>query len=104
MDSGRLRRLPGARLFGKGARLLRSGTPLAQRQGRADSAGVKIRIYYLGKPRDPHTNALAEDYIRRISHYAKTEMSEARPRGADPWERHPSAQVIALDPAGKPLD
>jgi 23S rRNA (pseudouridine1915-N3)-methyltransferase len=65
---------------------------------------VKIRIYYVGKPRDPHANAIADDYVHRVSHYAKTEMLELRSRAADPWAKHPSALIVALDPAGKPLD
>ena len=65
---------------------------------------MKIRIYYFGKPRDPHANAIAEDYLRRASHYAKAEMTELRSRAADPWAKHPSAQIVALDPAGKPAD
>ncbi len=62
---------------------------------------MKIHIYYSGKPRDPHANAIAEDYLRRISHYAKSEMSEIRTR-TDPWAKYTSALVIGLDPAGKP--
>jgi len=61
---------------------------------------VKIHIYFIGKPRDTHANAIAEDYMRRISHYAKAEMSEIRTR-TDPWAKYPSAMVIGLDPAGK---
>ena len=61
---------------------------------------MKIHIYFIGKPRDTHANAIAEDYMRRISHYAKAEMSEIRTR-TDPWAKYPSAMVIGLDPAGK---
>jgi 23S rRNA (pseudouridine1915-N3)-methyltransferase len=65
---------------------------------------VKIHLYFFGKPRDPHANTMAEDYVRRISHYAKAEMSEIRVRGADPWAKHPSAYRVCLDPGGKRLD
>jgi 23S rRNA (pseudouridine1915-N3)-methyltransferase len=65
---------------------------------------VKIHLYFFGKPRDPHANAMAADYIRRISHYAKAEMCEIRAGRADPWAKHPSAYRVCLDPAGKRLD
>ena len=31
-------------------------------------------------------------------------MTELRSARSDPWAKHPSALIIALDPAGKPLD
>ena len=39
---------------------------------------MKIRLHYFGKPRDAHANALAADYLRRISHYAKADMTDLR--------------------------
>ena len=65
---------------------------------------MKLHLYFFGKPRDPHANAIAEDYIQRISHYARTEMTELRSLRTDPWSKHPSAQTICLDPTGKRLD
>jgi 23S rRNA (pseudouridine1915-N3)-methyltransferase len=65
---------------------------------------VKIHLYYFGKPRDAHANAMAEDYLRRVSRYAKAEMAEIRAGRADPWMKHPSAYTVCLDPAGKLLD
>ena len=65
---------------------------------------MKIHLYFFGKPRDPHANAMAEDYMRRISHYAKAEMIEIRAGRSDPWAKHPGARKILLDPAGKTLD
>ena len=64
---------------------------------------MKIQLYFIGKPRDPHANAMAEDYMRRVSHYCTAEMAELRGR-EDPWSRRPSARVICLDPAGKRMD
>ena len=67
---------------------------------------MKIFVYYIGKPRDPHANAMAEEYIKRSGRFAKCEMREARaddPR-FDPWEKHPGVYKIALDPAGKTVD
>jgi 23S rRNA (pseudouridine1915-N3)-methyltransferase len=65
---------------------------------------VKIHLYYFGKPRDPHANAMAEDYLVRVSRYAKTDMLEIRAGRLDPWAKHPSAYTVCLDPAGKRLD
>jgi 23S rRNA (pseudouridine1915-N3)-methyltransferase len=64
---------------------------------------VKIYLYFFGKPRDGHSNAMAQDYLDRIAHYAKAEMSMLR-QDRDPWTKHPSAYTICLDPAGKSLD
>jgi 23S rRNA (pseudouridine1915-N3)-methyltransferase len=65
---------------------------------------VKIHLYFIGKPKDPHTNSVAGDFTSRAARYAPVEMREVRPDRFDPWERHPSARKIFLDPAGKPLD
>jgi 23S rRNA (pseudouridine1915-N3)-methyltransferase len=65
---------------------------------------VKIHLYFFGKPRDPHANAIADDYLRRIARFAKTEMAEIRAGRADPWSKHPSAYTVCLDPAGKRFD
>ncbi len=65
---------------------------------------MKIFLYYIGKAKDAHANAMAADYIKRAGHYAASVMSEIRPERFDLWERHPTAKKILLDPAGKPLD
>jgi 23S rRNA (pseudouridine1915-N3)-methyltransferase len=65
---------------------------------------VKIHLYYFGKQRDPHANAMAEDYLVRVSRYAKTDMLEIRAGRLDPWAKHPSAYTVCLDPAGKRFD
>jgi len=71
---------------------------------------VKIFLYFIGRPKDPHTNAVAEDFVARAARYAPTEMREIRqaaldkPERADLWAKHPTARKIFLDPAGKPLD
>jgi 23S rRNA (pseudouridine1915-N3)-methyltransferase len=64
---------------------------------------VKIYVYFFGKPRDTHANAMAQDYLQRISRYTKAEMAMLR-EDRDPWARHPSAYTVCLDPAGKRLD
>jgi 23S rRNA (pseudouridine1915-N3)-methyltransferase len=65
---------------------------------------VKLFLYFIGKPKDPHANAIAADFLGRAAHYCGAEMREIRPERFDPWERHPSARKILLDPAGKPMD
>ena len=65
---------------------------------------MKIRLYYVGKPRDAHANAMAREYIKRATRYGRCEMHEIRPQRADPWKKHPGATMIALDPAGRAAD
>jgi 23S rRNA (pseudouridine1915-N3)-methyltransferase len=77
---------------------------VAQRQDRRNSARVKIFLYYVGKPRDPHANALAEDFLGRAARYSGAQMREIRPERFDLWAKHPAARKIFLDPAGKPMD
>jgi 23S rRNA (pseudouridine1915-N3)-methyltransferase len=65
---------------------------------------MRIYLYYIGKPRDPSANQMAEEYIRRCSRFGRCEMREIRPGRFDPWEKHPSAAKIMLDPGGKSLE
>jgi len=65
---------------------------------------VKIQLYFVGKPKDSHANALAEDYLGRASRYSAAAMREIRPDRFDPWARHSAARKVVLDPAGKPMD
>ena len=64
---------------------------------------MKVLLYYIGKARDPHANAMAEEYIKRSTRFAKCEMREIHPLRFDPWAKHPSASMILLDPSGRPL-
>jgi 23S rRNA (pseudouridine1915-N3)-methyltransferase len=65
---------------------------------------LKVFLYYIGKPRDPHVNLIAGDFIERASRYAPTQMLEIRPDRTDLHAKHPSAEHIYLDPAGRSLD
>ena len=65
---------------------------------------MKIFLYYIGKPRDPHANALAADFAGRAARYCACEMREIRPERTDPWIKHPAARRVLLDPAGKSID
>jgi len=68
---------------------------------------VKIFLYYVGKPRDAHANAIAADFVSRASRYAACEMREIRPERtgrSEFWAKHSAARRILLDPAGKAMD
>jgi 23S rRNA (pseudouridine1915-N3)-methyltransferase len=65
---------------------------------------MKIFLYFIGKPRDIHANAIASEFVKRSTRYAPSEMREIVPRRFDLFARHPSARKIFLDPAGRPLD
>ena len=65
---------------------------------------MKIYLYFIGKPKDAHANAIAADFLGRAARYSACEMREIRPGRMDPWDKHPSARKIFLDPAGKPMD
>jgi 23S rRNA (pseudouridine1915-N3)-methyltransferase len=67
---------------------------------------VKVFLYYIGRAKDFHANALAADYIGRASRYAPCLMSEInlKPGRSEFWSRHPAATKILLDPAGRSLD
>ena len=65
---------------------------------------MKIYLYFIGKPKDAHANAIAADFLGRAARYSACEMREIRPDRIDLWDKHPSARKIFLDPAGKPMD
>jgi len=65
---------------------------------------VKIFLYYIGKPRDAHANAIAADFVSRAARYTACEMREVHPERTDIWAKHPAARRILLDPAGKAMD
>ncbi len=73
-------------------------------QGIAIINRVRILLLYAGKPRDPHANAIAGEFIKRSARYARCEMREIDPRRFDPWVRHPSAFKVLLDPGGRSMD
>jgi len=65
---------------------------------------MKVRIYFVGKPREEHANAIAAEFLKRASRYAPCEMLELVAKKSDPWSKHPSAMKIAMDPAGKQIN
>lgn len=65
---------------------------------------MKLWLYYIGKARDEHANAMAEEFVKRTTRWAQIEMREIDPRRFDLFSRHASALKVFLDPAGKSLD
>jgi 23S rRNA (pseudouridine1915-N3)-methyltransferase len=62
---------------------------------------MRVFVYFIGKPRDAHANALAAEYIKRSSRYTVCEMREIVPARFDPFSKHTAARKILLDPAGR---
>jgi 23S rRNA (pseudouridine1915-N3)-methyltransferase len=65
---------------------------------------MKIRLVMLGKTRRGEAQALLDDYIRRIKHYAEIEMLALRDGGSSAFRKMKigsSATVVLLDAGGK---
>ncbi len=65
---------------------------------------MKVFLYYIGKPRDAHANAMAAEYMKRTERYARCAMREIHPARFDLWSRHAAATKVLLDPEGRTLD
>jgi 23S rRNA (pseudouridine1915-N3)-methyltransferase len=65
---------------------------------------VKVFVYYIGRPKDAHLNALAEDYLSRVARYTTAQMVEIRPERVDLRAKHPTARKVFLDPGGRHFD
>jgi 23S rRNA (pseudouridine1915-N3)-methyltransferase len=65
---------------------------------------VRLFVYFIGKPREHHANAMVDEYVKRTRRYARCQVCELDPRRHDPWVMHPSATKVVLDPAGRALD
>ena len=65
---------------------------------------MKLWVYFIGKPRDAHANAIAAEFLKRTSRYADCETREIQPARFDLFAKHPSATKVFLDPAGKRFD
>jgi len=62
---------------------------------------VKVFLYFIGRGRDQHGEAMASDFVRRTSRWVRIEMHEVRTRHGNPISRHSEATRIALDPSGR---
>jgi 23S rRNA (pseudouridine1915-N3)-methyltransferase len=66
---------------------------------------LHLYVYFIGKPRDVHANAMAEEFIKRTTRYARCEMREIKTdRVEELWTRHKSGSKILLDPAGRVVE
>jgi 23S rRNA (pseudouridine1915-N3)-methyltransferase len=65
---------------------------------------VKVFLYYIGKARDVHSNAIASEFLKRSSRYAACEMREVTPKRFDLFGKHANARKVFLDPAGRSVD
>jgi 23S rRNA (pseudouridine1915-N3)-methyltransferase len=61
---------------------------------------MTLHLLFVGRPRDAHANALAQEYIKRSSRFLACRMAEIDPRRFDLFQRHPAALTVFLDPAG----
>jgi 23S rRNA (pseudouridine1915-N3)-methyltransferase len=65
---------------------------------------MKIRLYFIGKPRDAEANGMAREFLKRTSRWVAAEMTEIEPKRFDLPAKHPSAYKVFLDPAGRSMD
>jgi 23S rRNA (pseudouridine1915-N3)-methyltransferase len=65
---------------------------------------MKLFLYFIGKPRDLHVNAVTDEFVKRTTRYAQCQMREIQPARFDIFSAHPAARKILLDPAGRTLD
>ena len=65
---------------------------------------MKLYLFFIGKPRDPQANRIAEEYIQRSSRYIRCEMREIQPARFDLFAKHGAGRKVLLDPEGKALD
>jgi len=65
---------------------------------------VRVFVYYVGKARDEHANAIAAEFLKRSSRWAKCEMREVHPGRPAFFDKHPTAAIVMLDPSGKRWD
>ncbi len=64
---------------------------------------MKVFVYYIGKARDEHANAIAAEFLKRTSRYTKAEMREIDAARTDFWQRHAASRKVLLDPAGRAM-
>jgi 23S rRNA (pseudouridine1915-N3)-methyltransferase len=69
----------------------------------SDTDGLKLFVYFIGKPRDVHANGMAQEFVKRTSRYMACEMREIQPSRFDLFARHATARKVFLDPAGKSM-
>ena len=68
---------------------------------RHDLLALKIRLFYIGKPRSREADLLAEEYAKRISRFCRFEMIPAKSEKA--IVSAPKAFKVVLDPGGQAI-
>ncbi|MCS7026450.1 MAG: 23S rRNA (pseudouridine(1915)-N(3))-methyltransferase RlmH [Bryobacteraceae bacterium] len=64
---------------------------------------MRVYLYFIGKPREPHANAIAQEFIKRANRWADCQMREIDPRRFE-WSRYAGALKVFLDPQGRQMD
>ncbi|WP_238325769.1 23S rRNA (pseudouridine(1915)-N(3))-methyltransferase RlmH [Bryobacter aggregatus] len=65
---------------------------------------MRLDLLYIGKARDEHSNAMAEEFLKRTGRWATVSMREIHPGRYDLFAKHSAAHKVFLDPAGKNWD
>ncbi len=66
---------------------------------------MRIRVAYVGRPRNRALNEAAADYARRLGHYCDFAQRELRPAELGRVrQKFAGAVLVALDPAGREMD
>jgi len=65
---------------------------------------LKIFLYYHGKPRDAHFNAVSDEFLKRAGRYCACSSKEIHPGRFDLFGVHAAAFKVLLDPTGKLYD
>jgi 23S rRNA (pseudouridine1915-N3)-methyltransferase len=65
---------------------------------------LKIHVYFIGKPRDTHANAIAAEFVKRTTRYCDCTQREVVPSRFDLFAKHGSARKIFLDPGGRSMN
>jgi 23S rRNA (pseudouridine1915-N3)-methyltransferase len=60
-----------------------------------------LDILFVGKVRDEHSQAIAEEFMKRTGRWVQCGLREIDPRRYDLFARHAAAWKVFLDPAGK---
>ena len=65
---------------------------------------MRVYLYFIGKVRDRHAHAIAEEYVKRTGRFAACEMREIDPRRVDLRAKHAGGMKVLLDPEGRVCD
>lgn len=63
---------------------------------------MQILLYYYGKVRDRHAQAICGEYLKRCQRFARVELMELKPKQVN-WDQ-PGADIVLLSPDGECVD